>query len=245
MKCDEARPICLNCERQDDTCDYSVRLNWDGRGKRKAEIAEEGQVNFSANVFSAGLDAHVQKKVAVEKSGHSTSNAYHAETPLPNNEESHDLSPAHSNDENVGKASSSILSTNYTTGKNERTAQTEPPQMLLSKKPVIDITVIDPCITTRDAQQQDIFRPFSSKPPSPFSAKEYSQSYERYHSAHLPTNVGPAQQPTIPRLYRSPTPNSGLESSLQSSLENSTTNIPFTEFTADGGYIVALSVDMS
>ncbi|KAJ5179061.1 hypothetical protein N7492_002271 [Penicillium capsulatum] len=34
VKCGEEKPICLNCERQGESCDYSVRLNWGGRTKR-------------------------------------------------------------------------------------------------------------------------------------------------------------------------------------------------------------------
>lgn len=35
IKCGEERPKCENCERQGETCDYSIRLNWEGRTKRK------------------------------------------------------------------------------------------------------------------------------------------------------------------------------------------------------------------
>ncbi|KAI2793388.1 hypothetical protein POX_b03443 [Penicillium oxalicum] len=34
VKCDEEKPSCLNCQRQGESCDYSVRLNWGGRSKR-------------------------------------------------------------------------------------------------------------------------------------------------------------------------------------------------------------------
>ncbi|GME28357.1 C6 zinc finger domain containing protein [Neofusicoccum parvum] len=34
VKCGEEKPRCLNCERQGETCDYSIRLNWGGRAKR-------------------------------------------------------------------------------------------------------------------------------------------------------------------------------------------------------------------
>ncbi|KAF7719071.1 Fungal Zn(2)-Cys(6) binuclear cluster domain-containing protein [Penicillium ucsense] len=34
VKCGEEKPSCLNCQRQDEHCDYSVRLNWSGRSKR-------------------------------------------------------------------------------------------------------------------------------------------------------------------------------------------------------------------
>ncbi|KAI9832423.1 MAG: hypothetical protein M1819_004412 [Sarea resinae] len=35
VKCGEEKPKCLNCERQNETCDYSIRLNWEGRTKKK------------------------------------------------------------------------------------------------------------------------------------------------------------------------------------------------------------------
>lgn len=31
----EEKPTCTNCQRQGETCDYSIRLNWDGRSKKK------------------------------------------------------------------------------------------------------------------------------------------------------------------------------------------------------------------
>ncbi|KAI9853132.1 MAG: hypothetical protein M1830_006743, partial [Pleopsidium flavum] len=37
VKCGEEKPSCLNCTRQGEACDYSIRLNWDGRTKRKAD----------------------------------------------------------------------------------------------------------------------------------------------------------------------------------------------------------------
>ncbi|KAK2798839.1 hypothetical protein FQN50_008700 [Emmonsiellopsis sp. PD_5] len=36
IKCGEEKPFCLNCHRQGETCDYSIRLNWEGRVKRKS-----------------------------------------------------------------------------------------------------------------------------------------------------------------------------------------------------------------
>ncbi|KAF2239310.1 hypothetical protein EV356DRAFT_523944 [Viridothelium virens] len=37
VKCGEEKPRCLNCERQGEACDYSIRLNWGGRSKNKDE----------------------------------------------------------------------------------------------------------------------------------------------------------------------------------------------------------------
>lgn len=54
MKCDETRPSCVNCQKQNETCDYSIRLNWEGRGKKKAEPAAGlGQINLSQDITSA------------------------------------------------------------------------------------------------------------------------------------------------------------------------------------------------
>ncbi|KAL8991958.1 MAG: hypothetical protein Q9169_007497, partial [Polycauliona sp. 2 TL-2023] len=36
IKCGEEKPQCQNCEKAGETCDYSIRLNWEGRNKRKA-----------------------------------------------------------------------------------------------------------------------------------------------------------------------------------------------------------------
>ena len=33
----EEKPRCLNCERQGETCDYSIRLNWGGHTKRNPD----------------------------------------------------------------------------------------------------------------------------------------------------------------------------------------------------------------
>ncbi|KAF2663199.1 hypothetical protein BT63DRAFT_430630 [Microthyrium microscopicum] len=37
VKCGEEKPTCKNCQRQGETCDYSIRLNWAGRSKSKGE----------------------------------------------------------------------------------------------------------------------------------------------------------------------------------------------------------------
>src|SRR5271155_2131339 len=55
VKCDEAHPSCLNCQRQGEACDYSIRLNWDGRGKKKPEGT--GQIVFSSGMIDSVLGA--------------------------------------------------------------------------------------------------------------------------------------------------------------------------------------------
>ncbi|KAI0484802.1 hypothetical protein GGR56DRAFT_615557 [Xylariaceae sp. FL0804] len=54
IKCGEEHPNCLNCQRTGETCDYSIRLNWDGRrGKRP----ESGLIDFQQEVPSPTVPA--------------------------------------------------------------------------------------------------------------------------------------------------------------------------------------------
>ncbi|KAI1087446.1 hypothetical protein F5B19DRAFT_497368 [Rostrohypoxylon terebratum] len=60
IKCGEERPNCLNCQRTGETCDYSIRLNWEGRrGKRP----EPGVVDFGQEVLSPPFPARGFKLV--------------------------------------------------------------------------------------------------------------------------------------------------------------------------------------
>ncbi|KAJ5820460.1 hypothetical protein N7474_006051 [Penicillium riverlandense] len=43
VKCGEEKPSCLNCQRQGEDCDYSVRLNWGGRTKRSSVDSPNSQ----------------------------------------------------------------------------------------------------------------------------------------------------------------------------------------------------------
>ncbi|RAL02461.1 Zn(II)2Cys6 transcription factor [Aspergillus ibericus CBS 121593] len=38
VKCGEEKPSCLNCRRQNEPCDYSIRLNWGGRTRRTSSV---------------------------------------------------------------------------------------------------------------------------------------------------------------------------------------------------------------
>ena len=59
IKCGEEKPKCQNCERQGETCDYSIRLNWEGRTKRKGGDtgAQTSSFDFHSNVTSPGVDS--------------------------------------------------------------------------------------------------------------------------------------------------------------------------------------------
>ena len=40
----EEKPACVNCQRQGEACDYSIRLNWDGRSKKKEDGKPGSQI---------------------------------------------------------------------------------------------------------------------------------------------------------------------------------------------------------
>lgn len=48
----EEKPSCANCVRKGHTCDYSIRLNWDGRTKRKASEPPTPNSNYAFETLS-------------------------------------------------------------------------------------------------------------------------------------------------------------------------------------------------
>ncbi|KAL4889975.1 fungal-specific transcription factor domain-containing protein [Aspergillus ambiguus] len=52
VKCGEEKPACLNCVRQGEKCDYSIRLNWGGRTRRRSSVESPGSQ-------SSGQSAHL------------------------------------------------------------------------------------------------------------------------------------------------------------------------------------------
>ncbi|KAG9238543.1 fungal-specific transcription factor domain-containing protein [Amylocarpus encephaloides] len=68
VKCDEKRPICDNCQKQGESCDYSIRLNWESRGKNKDArqgLAGGRHRSFESHTWPAaqisGLGRYVQE----------------------------------------------------------------------------------------------------------------------------------------------------------------------------------------
>lgn len=74
IKCDEGRPSCQNCDKQNDYCDYSIRLNWDGRSKRKPDTsrravsAQSGFINISAPPSNGGVKRKSTEEMSSVKS---------------------------------------------------------------------------------------------------------------------------------------------------------------------------------
>lgn len=79
IKCGEEKPHCQNCERAGETCDYSIRLNWEGRNKRKAgAITPEPPIlvnaplgapqNGNGHVFRPNSAGATQQRPSLRKS---------------------------------------------------------------------------------------------------------------------------------------------------------------------------------
>lgn len=68
VKCGEEKPSCLNCQRQGETCDYSIRLNWDGRSKKK----EDGRPGSQTISFDASPPMRRHDSDGSTQSGYAT-----------------------------------------------------------------------------------------------------------------------------------------------------------------------------
>ncbi|KAL9099727.1 MAG: hypothetical protein Q9163_004816 [Psora crenata] len=50
IKCGEQKPTCENCEKTGQACDYSIKLNWDGRNKKKGGSENHMTIDTLQNV---------------------------------------------------------------------------------------------------------------------------------------------------------------------------------------------------
>ncbi|KAL4884444.1 fungal-specific transcription factor domain-containing protein [Aspergillus karnatakaensis] len=55
VKCGEEKPACLNCQRQNEPCDYSIRLNWGGRTRRTSSVDSPDSLSSSFSVHSSSF----------------------------------------------------------------------------------------------------------------------------------------------------------------------------------------------
>lgn len=55
VKCGEEKPICANCQKSGESCDYSIRLNWGGRSRkdRDGTPSDAGSITFVSTPASA------------------------------------------------------------------------------------------------------------------------------------------------------------------------------------------------
>ena len=55
VKCGEEKPMCTNCAKSGETCDYSIRLNWGGRSRKEKDgtPSEAGSFTFVSSPTSA------------------------------------------------------------------------------------------------------------------------------------------------------------------------------------------------
>ncbi|KAH8665225.1 fungal-specific transcription factor domain-containing protein [Tricladium varicosporioides] len=173
VKCDEARPVCVNCQRQGETCDYSIRLNWDGRGKKKGEGSSAGgfsQIRFSTPESVSQLP---------QKSSPTTSRSANVE------------SATYINIEGVEGAQKNPLS------------GSEPPSQAgffrIPPPAYHSDSMIDP--NFKHTGSQIVTQPESSFAQPRFDFN-HTQIYERYH-ANSPNPGAPATLPAVSKLCRS------------------------------------------
>lgn len=68
VKCGEEKPRCLNCDRQGETCDYSIRLNWGGRIKNK----NDGGFHLDSSRSAGNSPSNIVFPKPEALTGHST-----------------------------------------------------------------------------------------------------------------------------------------------------------------------------
>lgn len=209
VKCDEARPICVNCQRQGETCDYSIRLNWEGRGKKKADSPTAGSfglVNFSSGSGNAG----------------SSSAGYLTEVPTSSSQSKSQASPPQTHPVEGDKRAVSGLP-------NIQTSQDGPSQTSFSasSQGTPSEMMIDPALIETSNSPTSMYHSSYAQRPD----YQHTQSYER-HRSHAPSTPISAQPPAISRLRQNyedgvPSPiESGVQSPSVSTYSNRSATLP-------------------
>lgn len=190
MKCDETRPICHNCQRQGETCDYSIRLNWEGRGKKKAADSDApGQINFSAGMTSAGPEgpsSEAPQSVAV-----------------PFQMQFRDMSFGMKQDEGDTEFQSQSRQDSAFANKQSQ-PQHEPSMALSSRSPPYDMSMIDPALMASIGSPGGMYTDSVFGGIQGRSEPQYTQSYERYHSS-TPSTPTSLNHPAVTRHRRGQT----------------------------------------
>ncbi|KAF2832256.1 hypothetical protein CC86DRAFT_313167 [Ophiobolus disseminans] len=154
VKCGEEKPQCTNCERQGETCDYSIRLNWGGRTKREKSGA-------GSDVSSTASGSPYQATFSFEEDGP----PLFPPTPGPSSRPSHvrsrsNISPPRSNTVMVDPA---ILGMGYSK---------TPPMMNFRSYDYVPSNSGQPTSTPYSQtkfQNTFEFQPVSNASPEPFS----------------------------------------------------------------------------
>lgn len=154
-----------------------MRLNWDGRGKRKAEPTAGRQTIFHVNTLSADFDVSPKEAVRVEASI-SPPNGTHYGTRPSSRGHVADQAPTHTDDyRRTEKPSKATIPKLATWGM-------EPPSLDSIKEPSTDNMSIDPVLTGQDAQQPCASPPFQYGSLNSLYTQPFEQSYERYRDEH-------------------------------------------------------------
>lgn len=185
MKCDEIRPICLNCQRQGETCDYSIRLNWEGRGKNKsAESASLGQVSVLSGMISGEMI-----RPGSENSGHA---------PTASEIDFQDMSFSKKQEDSVPETGPKLQpDLSFADQPSQQLQETS--QVSSSRPASYEMSMIDPALTSSLGSStvmynDSIYGGIQGRP-----EPQYAQSYVRYHSAtpstHIPSHPSAASGP--------------------------------------------------
>lgn len=198
----------MNCQRQGETCDYSIRLNWEGRAKKKADSPTAGgfgQVNFSSGLGHAGPSS----------AGHSTG------VPATSSQQKNQASPLRTQPVEFDKRPVSRLPSVQTSQDGHLQAS-----FSASRQDKPSEMIIDPALIESNHLPSTMYNsPFTQRPDY-----QHTQSYER-HRSHAPRTPISAQPPAISRLrhYEDGFPSpveSGARSPSVSTFSNRSATLP-------------------
>ena len=173
----------MNCQRQGDTCDYSIRLNWAGRGKKKPDSTTgSGKIDFSSGIINVTPNSRpsTRESATTPTTLHSDlPESPFAQQPTFTKSEKYDLPLPDSNGFNP-----------------EASRLAQHPASLVGpyEASMIDPALMGSASSPTTIYHESLYGSIHGRP-----GPQYTQSYERYRSL-TPTTPDLAPVPAVSRL---------------------------------------------
>lgn len=153
-----------------------MRLNWDGRGKRKAEPTAGTQTIFHVNTLSADFVVPLKEAVKIEASV-SPRNRTHHGAPSASGEHVAGQESTHTDDYRTDKPSKAPIPNLTTWGM-------DPPSSDSTKEPSTNNISINSILAGQNTEQPCLSPPFQYESLNSLYTQPFEQSYERYRDEH-------------------------------------------------------------
>ncbi|KAL4802814.1 fungal-specific transcription factor domain-containing protein [Aspergillus unguis] len=171
VKCGEEKPACLNCQRQNEPCDYKLRLNWGGRTRRTPSANSPGSQSSGVSTHSFSFALSPSTSVQAHPAAPQSSGFDVSEDNAAHHEPVEFWDAGLTGERNIGRTYASRLHDiqspavpEQLLNSSHRTTDRAPVEMDLSRQQEMTIWPIQPAETSVHPHENDIPNDSSADP---------------------------------------------------------------------------------